>query len=92
MDEDEREADIADLAVELEQRILAERRGDRPEARHEHELEAHHRQPGEPERDREVGPEVVVGLMCPDDGEHQRRENHADIEERPDDGPDQHAR
>ena len=51
----------ADLTMELQQRVSAERRGDVPEPGHEHELEAHQRQSDEPERDRQLRPESGPG-------------------------------
>jgi hypothetical protein len=65
VEEDERQPGVADLAVELQQRVLAERRRQGPEARDERELEPHHRQPDEAERDREVRPEAVVRPTAP---------------------------
>jgi hypothetical protein len=47
--------------VALPPRVLAERSGHHAESRHQRELQAHHRQPGEAQRDREVRPEVVIG-------------------------------
>ena len=94
MREDEHQPDVADLAVELQQRVLAERRGHGPEASHERELEAHHRQPGESKRDGEVRPEVMVRPAGADDRKHERRHDHAQVDDRGDDRPrhERHAR
>jgi hypothetical protein len=83
VDEDESQPRVADLAVKLQQRVLAERRRQRPKARHEHELQPHHRQADEPERDREVGPEPVVRLARTDHRERQRRQHRAEIGDHP---------
>ena len=56
MDQDEAEPDVANLAVKLEQRVLAERRGERVGPGHERELQPDHREPREPKRDRAVRP------------------------------------
>jgi hypothetical protein len=81
--EDEGQPDVADLAVELQQRVLPEGRGHHLEASHERELEPHHRQAGEPQRHGEARPEVVVGLARPDDREHQRRQDDPEVHEDP---------
>jgi hypothetical protein len=77
--EDEDHSHVADLSVKLQQRVLAKRRRHRLEASHEDELKAHHRESDEPERDREVGPEPMVGLARADHGEHERGHHHAQI-------------
>ena len=53
----EQGAGIRDLAMKLHDRVLAEWSGDRPESRHQGELQLHHGQPHEPQGDRELGPE-----------------------------------
>jgi hypothetical protein len=48
----------------------------------------HHRQADEAERDGEVGPEPVVRLAGADHGEHQRRQDRAEIGDHPEHRPD----
>jgi hypothetical protein len=79
--------DIADLPVKLQQCVLAEGRGQRLEASHENELEAHHREPHEPERDGEVGPEPVVRVIRTDDRKDQRRQDHRQVGDHPEHRP-----
>src|SRR5262249_6861049 len=81
VDEDEREPDVPDLPVELKERVLAEWRSDRSEARYERELEAHHREPHEAEGDREVGQEPVVGVVGSNRRENEWRKDRPEVRE-----------
>src|SRR5262245_5194152 len=88
MAEDEGEPDVAELPMELQQGILTERCGHRSEAGHEHELESHHREPDEAQRDREVRPEPMVRLTGADRGEDQRRDHSTEVRDHPEDRSD----
>jgi hypothetical protein len=85
VDEHERQPDIPDLAVELQQRVFSEGRRHDLEARDQRELEPHHRQPDEPERDGEVRHEVVVGLAPADQRERERSHHDTEIREHAED-------
>ena len=58
--------------MELQERVLAERRRHRTEPRHKRELEAHHREAGKSERNREVGQVPVVEVVRADGREDDR--------------------
>ena len=51
MKEHEAQPDVPDLAMELQQGILSERRRHRFEASDQRELESHHGEPDEPDGD-----------------------------------------
>src|SRR5262249_23540756 len=84
----EGQSDVANLAVKLQQGVLPERRCHRFEAGHERGLKPHHREPDEPERDREVRPEPMAGLVRADGREYERCYHHAEVCRHADHGPD----
>ena len=61
--DDQADRDQRDLAVKVIDDVLAPRLGDVAEARREAELQAHHRQAGVADRDRELGPESARRRM-----------------------------
>jgi hypothetical protein len=84
VDQDEAQSDVANLPVKLEQRVLPERRRHHVEPGDERELEPHHRQPRESERDRKVRPKTVVRLARADHREHERRHDDTKVGEHTD--------
>ena len=83
MRDDQGDRDQRDLAVKMIDDVFAPRFGDVPEARGEAELQAHHRQAGVADRDRELGPEIARGRQRSRQEREQRRENEEQINEDP---------
>ena len=72
-----------DLAVKVIDDVLAPRLGDVAEARREAELQAHHRQAGIAERDRELRPEIARRRQRPRQEREQRGEDEEQINDDP---------
>jgi hypothetical protein len=79
VDQDERQAGIADFAVKVDQGVRPERLRDGLDPGHERELDAHQSQADEAESDGEVGPETQPRPVRAHQREDQGR--HADPDE-----------
>ena len=88
MEDDQEERPDADLAMELEQGVLAERRRRTLRPRHQRELEGHERESdvaeGVGERDGEVG---GIGAGDEDRPDHERQQDDEGVEAEPEDAP-----
>ena len=85
MDEDEEQAHVPDLPVDIDDRVRAERLRDRLDASHQCELDAHQGQADEAESDREVGPETLPRSARAHECQDQRRHTDPDEDSEPGD-------